>query len=1026
MIRIRYTVFTVLASLFLCQITVLSYGQEGMTLDIKKPKEYENRILRSEKSDKKKFTAPRRFVQNTVTHYNYVYNANVKLKEVLARAKESFTDDYSQLIPFYNYTLDATAADSVQLDSISYKSQTGIVLHDLRSNWTDNLYLLWGASYYLKKQFDSAYMMFQFINYAYAEKEKDGYYKYIGSPRDGNNAASVSTPEKNSFFRRVLSEPPSRNDAFIWQIRTYLAQEKLAAAASLIEILKNDPKFPPRLHNDLEEMQAWSFYIQKQWDSCAVHLEKALSNAGNKQEKARWEYLLGQLYEMSGKYAESEMYYTKAIGHTTDLIMEVYARLFAVRVNKDGGENYIAKNIETLAKMARRDKYYDYRDIIYYMAAQMELERNNIDGALGFLLKCTKSINDNPSLRNKAFLQLAELSFSKRKYRQAYNFYDSLNLQDPEIKDPEAITARKDILARAADNFEIIERQDSLQRIAALPEDERRELTRKMARHIRRQQGLKDDGSFTTGSALTQTAPAPSLFNETKKGEWYFYNNNSRQKGLAEFKSRWGTRPNVDNWRRGDALAAVVRTQNTANQAMYPGSNIPAKIDTTAPPQEITFDILYESLPLSPEKMQASNDSIRDAMHALGLIYVQELEDCNAGIETFEKERFRFPDNPKMDEVLFNLYHCYTKTGETAKAAEIKKLMSDKFPSSNFTTIVTTGKNPRATGRNEEATKKYSDIYDLFLEGKFAQAIAEKKVADSMYSKNYWTPQLLYIESVYYIKQREDSAARNVLNNIIAQFSGTPLAEKSKTMLDVLSRRQQIEEELRNLKIEPQTIDTTTRYRPSAPAPVIHPPVVINQPQDSTVNNAVTNPPVQPADSTIARNITGNTPVTRLPGDSSGIRPGINDPGRPSITGAPRVTVSNQPRDPNAFYFNATEPHYVVVILNKVDPIYVSEARNAFYRYNRDTYYNVQMQAELVDIDSVNRIVLISPFKTAQEAVDYVDRTKPRTATEILPWLRGGKYSFSVISARNLEILRSNKEIDKYVQFIEEHFPGKF
>ena len=29
--------------------------------------------------------------------------------------------------------------------------------------------------------------MFQFINYSFAEKEKDGYYKYIGSRLDGNN-----------------------------------------------------------------------------------------------------------------------------------------------------------------------------------------------------------------------------------------------------------------------------------------------------------------------------------------------------------------------------------------------------------------------------------------------------------------------------------------------------------------------------------------------------------------------------------------------------------------------------------------------------------------------------------------------------------------------------------------------------------------------------------------------------------------------------------------------------------------------
>src|SRR5688572_26226768 len=214
----RYTTISVTLLLIISQLAIPAFGQLGIALDVEKPKEFENRVLRSEKSDQKKFTVPKRFIQNTVTHYNYFFNANNKLNEVLTRAKSEFRDDYAELLPFYNYTLDMTAADSIQLDSISYKAQTGIALHDLRNDWADNLYLLWGASYYFRQQFDSAQLMFQFINYAFAEKEKDGYYKTIGSARDGNSALSISTKEKNSLPRRVFSEPPSRNEAFIWQI----------------------------------------------------------------------------------------------------------------------------------------------------------------------------------------------------------------------------------------------------------------------------------------------------------------------------------------------------------------------------------------------------------------------------------------------------------------------------------------------------------------------------------------------------------------------------------------------------------------------------------------------------------------------------------------------------------------------------------------------------------------------------------------------------------------------------------------
>ena len=811
-----------------------------MTFDIKKPKEYDERVLRSEKSDQKKFTLPRRMVQNAVTHYNYFFNANNRLNEVLDKAKSFFIDDYSTLLPFYNYTLDETAKDSIKLDSITYKASTGIALHDLRNDWVDNLYLLWGASFYLRKEFDSAYMMFQFINYAFADKEKDGYYRVIGSSMDGNSALSISTKEKMTIPRKIFSKPPSRNDAFIWQIRNYLAQDAFAEAASLIVTLRSDPNFPKRLQNDLHEVQAYFFYKQGMWDSCVVHLVNALDNATNIHEKARWEYLIAQLYEKTGNYKESEKYYTRVANHTTDAVMDVYARLFAVRVNKDGGEQYIEKNIAELEKMAKRDKYVDFRDIIYFMAAQMELERHDEDAAIALLLKSTKYTSNDPYQRNKAFLQLAELSFSKRKYRDAYNFYDSLRLDDPSLKDIPAITAKRLLLGKLATQIEIIERQDSLQRIAAMPEDERKEFVKKLVKQLRKQQGIKEEAAVVAVSPFAQQTNQPFAASD-QKGEWYFYNANLRSKGFSDFRSKWGTRTNEDNWRRSASATAGFRNNNQNN------ADDQDSIDNAAPVvADITFDALYDRLPLTPKKIDQSNDSIANAEFILGKLYIQEIEDCPAGTETLEKLKEHFPLFTRMDEVLFNLYYCYNKNGETAKAVILKKTMNEKYSKSNFTTIVNTGKNPQATGPDAEATQAYEKIYDHFIEGNFDQAIAEKKSADSLYGANYWTPQLLYIESVYYIKQRNDSVAKKSLTAIITQFKGTPLAEKATTMLDVLSRRAAIEEELRNLVIERPQDDTSTRYRErtaiNTPPPPTNKDTVTASPQKPVV--AVTQKPV--------------------------------------------------------------------------------------------------------------------------------------------------------------------------------------
>lgn len=987
----RPTPYKLIAVLFLilCQFTDTAYGQLGTGIDIKKPKEYEERVLRSEKSDQKKFTLPRRFIQNTVTHYNYAFNANVRLNEVIDRAKTAFVDDYAALLPFYNYELDVTTGDSLQLDSIISKSQSGIALHDLRNDWIDNLYLLWGAAYYLQKEFDSAYLMFQYINYAFAEKEKDGYYKTIGSSRDGNAAYTISTREKTSLPRKIFSEPPSRNEAFIWQIRNFLAQDQFAEAASLIVTLRNDPVFPKRLYNDLEEVQAYWFYKQNIWDSAAAHLTLALDNTTSKQERARWEYLAAQLYELAGQYKESEKMYARAIGHTTDPILDIYARLYSIRVNKDGGEGYIDKNISELLKMAKRDRYEDYRDIIYYMAAQMELERNNIEGALPLLLKSTQYSNNNLTNRNKAFLQLADISFIKKQYRLSYNYYDSLRMDDLALKNPEEILQRKEMLGRIASNIEIIERQDSLQRIAALPDDERRDYVKKLARQLRKEKGLKDEGTGG-GSMLTvgNATPPPTLFSDNEtKGEWYFYNTSSKQKGATAFKAKWGTRPNKDNWRRSASISAIQEKNNKSNAANNPNSTTikgqPQETDT-----EITFDGLYNNLPLTTELLKQSNDSIQAAMFQLGKGYIQDIEDCGIGTETLETLRTRFPAFNPMDEVLFNLYYCYNKNGETGKAAAIKKLMSEKYDSSNFTTIITTGKNPASKTNNTDATSAYEKIYDLFIEGNFAEAIAQKKIADSLYSKSYWTPQLLYIEAVYYIKQKEDSTAIKVLDNIITQFATTPLAGKATNLISVLNRRSQIEEELRNLNIT----------RPQEPA-------VTNPVADT---NPIIIPPVKKDSTTV------NPPVI----------PPVVKNNNPPVDTATKKPVSPIPA--SSFSYTADAPYYVVLVLNKVDLVFGNEAKNAFFRYNREAFYNKQFTVENVEIDPENKFMLISPFKNAEEAVAYVEKTRPKTATEIIPWLKGGKYYFTIITEKNLEILKSNKNIEGYKTFLNQYLPGKF
>ena len=188
----------------------------------KKPEQYEDRKLGSEKTADKKFTTTRRFIQNNVTHFNYFYNSNNRVNTVLERAKASFKDDYSQLLPFYPFTLENTKTQKIDLDSVIISSTAGILLHDLRSDWVDNMYLLIGKAYFYRKDFDSANLTFRFINYNLfpRKKKNDDDDKVIGTTSEASNGIiSIANTEKRNFLQKVVSLPPRRNDALIWLTR---------------------------------------------------------------------------------------------------------------------------------------------------------------------------------------------------------------------------------------------------------------------------------------------------------------------------------------------------------------------------------------------------------------------------------------------------------------------------------------------------------------------------------------------------------------------------------------------------------------------------------------------------------------------------------------------------------------------------------------------------------------------------------------------------------------------------------------
>lgn len=128
----------------------------------------------------------------------------------------------------------------------------------------------------------------------------------------------------------------------------------------------------------------------------------------------------------------------------------------------------------------------------------------------------------------------------------------------------------------------------------------------------------------------------------------------------------------------------------------------------------------------------------------------------------------------------------------------------------------------------------------------------------------------------------------------------------------------------------------------------------------------------------------------------------------------------------NSFVFNPIDPHYEMVILNKVDAMFVNEAKNSFNRFNMEKYYNDKIDIILHKLDDQFNLLLIGPFKNAGDAINYNDNVRAFANSRIIPWLAADKYQFSIINNSNLDILKTSKNISAYTKFMMNIFPNKF
>ncbi len=656
---------------------------------------------------------------NTTARYNAYFIAREDIHEVESAIASSHKNNYNKILRVF-YDIDSGTINGVraQLDDAIVKASLAIQRHE-NSNWVYPSYYLVGKARYYGGDFVNAIETFKYIN-------KHGEDKDI------------------------------RHQSLVALMRSFIDYSEHNNAIAVADFLKKENLSKENMR-DFLLTKAYLYHIREDYNNMVVNLSQAVEVETSKRNKARYFFILGQVYQHLGFEGEAYNNYRKCLKSNPDFELSFYAKLNLAQVTQLDQKVDLKKIRAYFKKLLKDDKNKEFVDRIYYEMANFEIKHNDPDLAVEYLKSSLAASVNNPRQKGFSYLKLGELYYELYKdYELAHAYYDSTVSVLPQDEERfEEIKERSEILTEFVQQLQTIQLQDSLLALSEMndvelqkllenvvAEEERIEKEKEReARRLARQTTSAASGNLSGGVFANPFGIDESNGGEDEGGTWYFYNLAAVSTGRSQFLTKWGNRPLEDNWRRSQRQSEISFARNvTSNQQV--GEIDTVTVNQTTMDVDDRIESFRATIPFSEEAKTESLKKIEDAYFKLGGIYNFQLEEKENAIETFEKLLSRFPESEYEPETLYLLYLIYKPTN-VSKSESYKQRLTELYPTSLFAKLAI---NPNYREESDETAQRlqrlYKIAYDYFLQEDFNQAKLLVSRGLQQYPDNEFSDQL--------------------------------------------------------------------------------------------------------------------------------------------------------------------------------------------------------------------------------------------------------------------------------------------
>ena len=740
-----------------------------------------------------KNTLVTRSFHNLTSNYNIFFNGDESYKKGISRMQESYADDFTRILPIFLYG-DPTIASGIapDMETAIQKATKVITLHSItvKPEFKDGPKTGKQQSFYEQNEYN------RFVPKNYLLMGKAYLHRH-------DYALAIET------FKFILTNyhyDDIRYETQIWLARAFNETGEFLDAEDILDVLAGTSELPEKLLTDLYATVADYHMKHSDYESAIAPMTKAVETARKKYERIRYTFILAQLHQEAGDPEKASAYYRKVIQMNPSYEFSFNSRINRASVFMTGSEG--SREIkEELRKMLKDEKNQEFQDQIFYALGNVSFREGDIEEALAlFKISSERSISNNQQ-KTSSCLTIADIYYEQHNYEMADLYYDSAKVYlTDDYPDYDVIMRKTSSLSVLVQNLQVIQREDSLQRLAGMDARGRLAVIDSIIARLQRAEQEAREAEMQANQDMQYNRIA---LNEAQRtgfgssadagGSWYFYNQAAKGFGQPEFRMKWGNRKLEDNWRRSNkreiSFGELEEMAQDSSGVAATGMEILS---------ENSREFYLRDIPLTDSMMEISETRITEALYNAGTIYRNDLVDLPKSIETYQDLLDRYPGNDFTLSTYYNLYSLFREDNKPAMANFYKELIVREFPESQPAMILTNPNYASDLLAGENAVNVfYEQTYENYRQGYYERVMIDVDTAFARFEGDPILQKFRFLKVLSIGKTRDIMVFTQALDSLAKSTDDSEVAQSASDILAyIMSSDEEVKTETRKMEAE--------------------------------------------------------------------------------------------------------------------------------------------------------------------------------------------------------------------------------